>query len=126
MSQSFEIRHFEGRPLRCGHRLQRPANPFNGARSVRFADKVVLDRNYRVFDIVLWTAAAQGVDRPVARGDRQPSARVGRNAVTRPALRGDRERLLGGLLSEIEIAEETDQGRENTTPLIVEGLFQDR
>jgi hypothetical protein len=43
-----------------------------------------------------------------------------------PALRGDRERLLGGLLSEIEIAEETDQRGKHAPPLVAENLFQQR
>jgi hypothetical protein len=46
--------------------------------------------------------------------------------VLAPALRRDRKSLLSSFLGEVEVAEEADQGRENTTPLIVEGLFQDR
>ena len=66
------------------------------------------------------------VDRPVARGDRQPRARVGRNSVAGPSLRGNRKRLLGGLLGEIEIAEETDQRGKHTPPLVPENLSQQR
>ena len=47
-------------------------------------------------------------------------------AVARPALGGDRERLLGGLLGELEVAEEADQGREHAAPLVAEGLLEDR
>jgi hypothetical protein len=70
--------------------------------------------------------AADPVDRPVACGDRQPPAGVGRNAVAGPALRSDRKRLLGGLLSEVEIAEEADQRGEYAPPLVAEDLFQQR
>jgi hypothetical protein len=35
-------------------------------------------------------------------------ARIGRGAFARPALGGDRERLLRGFLGEVEIAEEAD------------------
>jgi hypothetical protein len=68
--------------------------------------------------------ASDPVDRPVARGDRQPSAGVGRDPIAGPALRGDRERLLGGLLGEIEIAEETDQRGYDPPPLIAEDAIQ--
>ena len=46
--------------------------------------------------------------------------------VPRPALRGDRERLLNGLLGEIEIAEETDQRGKHAPPLVAENLFEQR
>jgi hypothetical protein len=52
--------------------------------------------------------AADPVQRPVARRRDQPRPRARRHAVARPALRGDRERLLGGLLGEVEVAEEAD------------------
>jgi hypothetical protein len=68
--------------------------------------------------------ASDPIDRPVAGGDRQPSAGVGRNPFAGPTLRGDREGLLGGLLSEIEIAEEADQRGQDTPPLLAEDLFQ--
>ncbi len=34
-----------------------------------------------------------------------------------PPLGRDRERLLGGLFGEVDVAKETDQGREDPTPL---------
>ena len=46
--------------------------------------------------------------------------------VARPALGGDRERLLRGFLGEVEVAEEADQGREHAAPLVAEGLLEDR
>jgi hypothetical protein len=47
------------------------------------------------------------VDRAVAGCRDQPAGRVGRLAITRPAFRGDRERLLGRVLSQFDIAEES-------------------
>ncbi len=48
------------------------------------------------------------------------------SSVARPALRGDREGLLRGFLGEVEVAEEADQGSEDTAPLVAEGLLEDR
>ena len=70
--------------------------------------------------------AAQAVDRAVAGGDRQPRARIGRRAVARPALGGSRERLLRGILGEIEVAEEADQVGEDAAPLVAEDLLEQR
>jgi hypothetical protein len=53
-------------------------------------------------------------------------ARVGGDAVARPALRGDGEGLLRGFLGEIEVAEEADEGSEDAAPLLAEGLLEDR
>jgi hypothetical protein len=33
---------------------------------------------------------------------------------------------LGGFLGEVEVAEEADQDREDATPLVAEGLLEDR
>jgi hypothetical protein len=70
--------------------------------------------------------AANAIDRAVARGRHQPRARVGRHAALRPALGGDREGLLRGFLGEVEVAEEADQGREDTAPLVVEDPLENR
>ena len=64
--------------------------------------------------------AADPVDRTVAAGRDQPRHRIGRDAVARPPRGRDRERLLGGLLGEVEIAEEADQGREHPAPGVAE------
>ena len=48
------------------------------------------------------------------------------SAVTRPALSGDRKRLLDGFLGEIEVAEEADQRGENAAPLLAEDLLDQR
>jgi hypothetical protein len=44
----------------------------------------------------------------------------------RPALGGNRERLLRGLLGEIEVAEEADQVGQNAAPLLAEDLLEQR
>ena len=46
------------------------------------------------------------------------------HAVARPAVGRDREGLLRGLLGEVEVAEEADQGSEDVAPVIAEGLFE--
>ena len=48
------------------------------------------------------------------------------DAVARPALGGDREGLLRGFLGEVEVAEEADQRSEDASPLVAEGLLEDR
>jgi hypothetical protein len=68
--------------------------------------------------------AANPVDRVVTRRRRQPRARVARQPVAGPALRGRRERLLRGFLGEIEVAEEADQRREDPSPLLAEDLLE--
>jgi hypothetical protein len=70
--------------------------------------------------------AADAVERPVAGGRDQPRSGARGDAVARPALRGDREGVLGGLLGEVEVAEEADQGREDASPLVAEDLLEDR
>src|SRR5262249_17934613 len=68
--------------------------------------------------------AAQAVDRAVAGRRDEPGARVGRVAVFRPAFGGDRERLLRGCRGDIEVAEGADQGGDDATPLVAEGLVE--
>ena len=70
--------------------------------------------------------AADPVDRAVAGGGDQPGARVRRRAVAGPALGGGRERLLGGLLGEVEVAEEADQGGQDAAPLLAEDPLDQR
>jgi hypothetical protein len=70
--------------------------------------------------------AADPVDCPVARGDREPGPRVVGQTVARPALGGDRERLLRGFLGEIEVAEEADQVGDDAPPLVAEDLLRQR
>jgi hypothetical protein len=59
----------------------------------------------------------------VARRRRQPRAGVARQAVLWPALRGARERLLSSFLGKVEVAEEADQRRKDTAPLLAEDLL---
>ena len=70
--------------------------------------------------------AADAIDGPVARRRHQPGAGAGGDSVARPALRGDREGLLRGLLGEVEVAEEADQRGEDAPPLVAEGPLEDR
>src|SRR5579871_6101922 len=67
--------------------------------------------------------APQPVDRAVARRDDQPRGGVLRRAGARPALGRDRERLLGGLLGAVEVAEEADHGGKHPPPLLAEDLL---
>ena len=69
--------------------------------------------------------AADAVDRAVSRRGHQPGVRVRGRPVSRPALGGDRERLLGGFLGEVEVAEEADQAGEDAAPLLTEDLLED-
>ena len=70
--------------------------------------------------------AADAVDRAVARGRHQPGPRVGGRPVAWPALRGHRERFLGGLLGEVEVAEKADHAGQDATPLVAEDLLEER
>src|SRR6185312_13961412 len=69
---------------------------------------------------------ADPVDRAVARRHDQPGGGIRRLALARPALGGDRERLLGGLLGEIDVAEVADQRGEHPAPLLAEQLLDQR
>jgi hypothetical protein len=70
--------------------------------------------------------AANAVDCAVARRGQEPGARVVGRSFARPALGGDRERLLGGFLGEVEVAEEADQRCEDAAPLVAKDLVEDR
>jgi hypothetical protein len=72
------------------------------------------------------SVAPDTIDRPVARGGDKPRARIVGSARARPPLGGDRERLLSGLLGEVEVAEEADQRGEDAPPLVAEDPFEDR
>jgi hypothetical protein len=60
------------------------------------------------------------------RGLDQPGAGIRWTPFARPALGGDRERLLGGLLGEVDVAEEADQGGEDPSPLVLEDALDQR
>ena len=70
--------------------------------------------------------AAEPVDRPVARGGHEPGSGICRDAVPRPALERDRNRLLKGVLGEVEVAEDADQGREDASVLLAKELLERR
>jgi hypothetical protein len=61
------------------------------------------------------------VDGSVSSGRDKPRLRISRLAIARPRFRGSGERLLRGLLGEVEVAEEADEGGENTPPEVAEG-----
>ena len=70
--------------------------------------------------------SADPIGGAVARRSHQPGARVFWYAVARPALGGDGERLLRGVLGEVEVAEDADQGGENAAPLLAEDPVERR
>jgi hypothetical protein len=41
-----------------------------------------------------------------------------------PSLRRDRERVLGGFLGELEVAEEADQRRQDASPFLAEDVLE--
>jgi hypothetical protein len=51
---------------------------------------------------------------------------VDRRTVARPARSCHRKGLLGGLLGEVDVAEEADQAGEDTAPLVAEDLLENR
>jgi hypothetical protein len=69
--------------------------------------------------------AADAIDRAVASRRHEPGARVGRRPLSRPPFGGNGERLLGGLLGDVEVAEEADQAGEDAAPLVAEDLVED-
>jgi hypothetical protein len=68
--------------------------------------------------------AADPVDGPVARCGDEPRRRVVRRPVARPALGGDDERLLGGVLGKLEVTEVADQGRQHPAPMPAKDTVQ--
>jgi hypothetical protein len=67
---------------------------------------------------------ADAVHRPVPRRDEQPRPGVARHAVAGPPGRGDGKGLLSGLLGDVEVAEEADQGGEHPPPVLAERLVE--
>ena len=68
--------------------------------------------------------APDPVDRPVPGNRGEPGNRVDRDALALPALRRDRERLLSGLLGNVEVAKEADQRGQNATPVFTEDVLE--
>lgn len=67
--------------------------------------------------------ATEAVDRSVARGGDDPSRRAGRQSGRRPPFDGCRERVLDGLLGNVDIAEDPDQDGDGATVLLAEYMF---
>jgi hypothetical protein len=63
------------------------------------------------------TIAPQPIDRPVSRRRRDPTTRVGWEAIAGPHLERHREGLLNRVLGEIDVAEDADQGGYGATEL---------
>ena len=70
--------------------------------------------------------AADPVRGPVPSRRHEPGARVAGGAVVWPPVRSDGERLLGGFLGEVEVAEEADEAGEDAAPLVAEDLLEDQ
>jgi hypothetical protein len=64
--------------------------------------------------------APQPVDRLVAADIDQPRARISRDAFARPLHERGREGILHGVLGELEVAKEADQGGQNAAPFVPE------
>jgi hypothetical protein len=71
------------------------------------------------------SATAQPVDGPIARRRRDPRARVVRDTADRPGLERRDERLLDGLLGQVEVAEDTDERRDGSPRLVSEQAIDD-
>jgi hypothetical protein len=66
--------------------------------------------------------ASEAVDSAVAGSRGDPATRVGRYSHLRPLLRRYRERLCNGVLGEVDVAEDADQGGEDAPVLLAEEL----
>ena len=66
--------------------------------------------------------ATDSVDRAIAGSRGEPGTGIRRSTLTWPPFRGDRERLLGGVLGKVEVAEEADQVRKDAAPLVTEDV----
>jgi hypothetical protein len=60
------------------------------------------------------------IDRPVARGGRDPGAGVGGDTAARPRLERPDERLLDGLLGEVEVTQDADERRDRPSRFLTE------
>ena len=69
--------------------------------------------------------ASEAVDRAVASRRRDPRAGVPRHTATRPGAERLGERLLDGVLRQVEVAEDPDQGRDRSTLLLPEQAVDD-
>ena len=67
--------------------------------------------------------APDAVDRAVLRGRDDPGRGVARVALSRPALERRRERVLDGVLGELEVAERAGEDPDSVSPLLPEDLL---
>ena len=67
--------------------------------------------------------AADAVRGPVSSRPHQPSTRMAGDAVAWPPVGRDGERLLGGFLGHVEVAEEANQSGQDTAPLVAKDLI---
>ena len=65
------------------------------------------------------------IDGAITCSGHQPGAGMFRRTFPRPSLGGDGKGLLGGLLGEIDVAEEANQVGKNTSPLFTEDPVDD-
>ena len=77
----------------------------------------------RASNFVFWARTrcrAKPVDRPVPRGRDQPAGGIGRFPLTRPPLGRDREGLLGGVLSQLDVTKDPGERRQHPPPVLAE------
>jgi hypothetical protein len=69
--------------------------------------------------------ASQPIDRPVARRREQPRRRVLRDATAGPVAERLLAGLLPGLLGEVEVVRDADQGRDGASSVVAVGALDD-
>src|SRR5207244_1483893 len=69
--------------------------------------------------------APDAVDRAIPRGRDDPRAGVPRHTVPWPPLEGCRERVLDGVLGQLEVTESAGEDRDRMSPFLAEGLLDD-
>jgi hypothetical protein len=70
--------------------------------------------------------AADAIRRSVPSRRHQPGARVVGETVAWPSVGGGGERLGRGVLGEVKVAEDADQGGQDAAPFLAEDLFERR
>ncbi len=73
--------------------------------------------------VVARRLAPEAVDRAVAGRGHDPAARIRRDAGRGPAPRGDDECVLDRLFGDVDVAEEANQGRDDTAVLLAEDML---
>ena len=106
-----------------GDRHRRP--PSDPARWPRSSDSIAASRAERLGLLDQPLSPAEPIDGPVAGGRRDPRARVVRHAPRRPGLQRADERVLDGLLGEVEVAGHPDERRDRPALLLAEQAVDD-